>query len=380
MAIKFNRFEWAGSIGDIGTDLPLLLAMISAAQLDLASTFIMFGLMQMLTGLVYGLPMPMQPLKAMAVLVISQKLPGSTLYTAGFVIGVLMLLCSAFGLLDRLKSRIPHQVVRGVQLGLGFSLIKISLLNYVFPSETQALFLALLAGVIYFVAKQKSRLPAAFIFIFAGVIYALGVKGQDLSFLIAPKLSLPQLASPQWQELWPAFLILVLPQFPLSLANSVIATQQTVEDLFPDQKMSLKKIGLTYGVANVLVPFFSGVPLCHGSGGLAGHYGFGARTGGSVIIYGSFYLFTGLFFSHALTQVMAFFPTPILGVILFFEAIVLLGLARDLREHRQKLGIALMVGAICVLLPQGFLMGMIFGVVMSWIIDNKKRPLLKDQK
>ncbi|MCE3011939.1 MAG: putative sulfate/molybdate transporter, partial [Proteobacteria bacterium] len=86
MAIRFNRFEWAGSIGDIGTDLPLLIAMISAAQLDVASTFIMFGLMQMLTGLVYGLPMPMQPLKAMAVLVISQKLPGSTLYAAGFVI------------------------------------------------------------------------------------------------------------------------------------------------------------------------------------------------------------------------------------------------------------------------------------------------------
>ena len=380
MAIKFNRFEWAGSIGDIGTDLPLLIAMISAAQLDLASTFIMFGLMQMLTGLVYGLPMPMQPLKAMAVLVISQKLPGSTLYAAGLVIGVLMLAFSASGLLERLKARIPHQVVRGLQLGLAFSLIKISLLNYIFTSETQGLILALLAGVFYFLVKQKSRFPAAFIFILAGLVFAFGVKGQDLSFLISPKLSLPLLSSPELHELWPAFLILVLPQFPLSLANSVIATQQTVEDLFPKRKISLKKIGLTYGVANVIAPFFSGVPLCHGSGGLAGHYGFGARTGGSVIIYGSFYLITGLFFSHALAQVMAFFPTPILGVILFFEAMVLLGLSRDLREEREKLGIALMVGAVCVLLPQGFLMGMIFGVVMSWIMDNKKRPQLKDHQ
>lgn len=380
MSIKFNRFEWAGSVGDIGTDLPLLIAMIAAAQLDIASTFIMFGLMQMLTGLFYGLPMPMQPLKAMAVLVISQKLPGSTLYAAGLVIGVLMLLFSASGLLDRLKSRIPHQVVRGIQLGLAFSLLKISLLNYIFTSETQGLILALLAGVVYFLTKQKSRLPAAFIFIFAGLVYALGVKGQDLNFLLSPRLSLPQLALPQWHELWPAFLILVLPQFPLSLANSVIATQQTVEDLFPEKKMSLKKIALTYGVANVIAPFFSGVPLCHGSGGLAGHYGFGARTGGSVIIYGSFYLLTGLFFSHALTQVMEFFPTPILGVILFFEAIVLLGLARDLKYERQKLGIALMVGAVCVLLPQGFLIGMIFGVLMSWIMDNKKRPQLKDHE
>ena len=373
MSIKFNRFEWAGSFGDVGTDLPLLLAMVTAAQLDVGSTFIMFGAMQILTGLVYGLPMPMQPLKAMAVLVIAQKVSSSTLFMAGILIGVVMLLFTLTGLLEKLKNLVPHHVVRGIQLGLAFSLIKIALLNYIFTAELPGLFLALFAGIFFAIARLKTKLPAAFIFIFAGSLYALGLKGGNLEFLLSPQLSLPVLAELKLTELWPAFVVLVLPQFPLSLANSVLATQQTVADLFPEKKVSLKKIGLSYGIANLISPIFSGIPVCHGSGGLAGHYGFGARTGGSVIIYGTFYLLTGLFFAHALAKITAFFPPPLLGVILFFEALVIMRLASDLKDQRQKLGIALMVGAVCVLVPQGFLVGMIFGVGLSWIMDNESK-------
>jgi len=373
VTIKFNRFEWAGSLGDIGTDLPLLIAMISAAQLDIASTFIIFGLMQIVTGLFYGMPMPMQPLKAMAVIVIGQKIPAPTLYAAGFVIGVMMLLFTLSGALGKIKQWIPHHVVRGVQLGLAFSLLKISLLNYIFTSDTQGIFLAFISGIFYLLAKQKAKFPAAFIFIFAGIIYAIGVKGQNMGFLLTPKISLPVLHGLQLQELWPAFLILALPQFPLSLANSVIATQQTAQDLFPAKGLSLRQIGFTYSIVNLIVPFFSGVPLCHGSGGLAGHYGFGARTGGSVIIYGSFYLLTGLFFAHALGAVLEFFPASLLGMILFFEAIVLISLSRDLMSRRQELGIALMVGATCALLPQGFLLGTMLGVVLSRAKDKNSR-------
>ncbi|MCZ2400148.1 MAG: hypothetical protein LC135_09825 [Phycisphaerae bacterium] len=37
--IRFDRHELAGSFGDIGTDLPLLIGMIAAAGLDSASVF-----------------------------------------------------------------------------------------------------------------------------------------------------------------------------------------------------------------------------------------------------------------------------------------------------------------------------------------------------
>ena len=84
--IRFDRNELAGAFGDIGTDLPLIIAMILVAGLDAASALIMFGLMQVFTGLRYGIPMPVQPLKAMAALVIAQKLSGGVLYGGGLAI------------------------------------------------------------------------------------------------------------------------------------------------------------------------------------------------------------------------------------------------------------------------------------------------------
>src|SRR3977135_1029002 len=89
--IRFDRNELAGAFGDIGTDLPLIVGVILAARLDSASALILFGVMQILTALRYRMPMPVQPLKAMAAIVISQKIGGDILLGAGLAIGVLML-------------------------------------------------------------------------------------------------------------------------------------------------------------------------------------------------------------------------------------------------------------------------------------------------
>ena len=92
-------------------------------------------------------------------------------------------------------------------------------------------------------------------------------------------------------------MLLAIPQIPLSLGNSILATRQIAEDLFPEKHIGVRKLSLTYAVMNLVNPWFGGVPTCHGSGGLAGHYTFGARTGGSLIIYGSLFLILGLFFA-----------------------------------------------------------------------------------
>ena len=115
----------------------------------------------------------------------------------------------------------------------------------------------------------------------------------------------------------------------VSLANSVVATNRTLADLFPYRQASVRRIGLTYAAANLIAPFVSGIPVCHGCGGLAGHYAFGARTGGSVIIYGSMYVTIGLLFSGVLDQVVAVFPQPVLGVVLLCEALVLMQFVPD---------------------------------------------------
>ena len=87
--VRLDRNELSGAFGDIGTDFPLLVGMILVAKLDAASVLTVFGAMQLLTGLTYGLPMPAQPLKAMAVLVIAGRANANVLYGAGLAIGIL---------------------------------------------------------------------------------------------------------------------------------------------------------------------------------------------------------------------------------------------------------------------------------------------------
>ncbi len=51
--LRFNRHEWAGAFGDIGTDFPLLVGMILASGLNPVNVLVVYGAMQVLTGLVY---------------------------------------------------------------------------------------------------------------------------------------------------------------------------------------------------------------------------------------------------------------------------------------------------------------------------------------
>jgi MFS superfamily sulfate permease-like transporter len=364
MNIKFNRNELAGSFGDIGTDLPLLLAMIAAVNLDVTSTFVMFGLMQIATGLLYGMPMPMQPLKAMAVIVISQKLAPNILYGAGFSIGLCMLFLTITGLLDKIVKIIPLHVVRGIQFGLGLSLMSLALKDYVPSLGSVGFLLAAVCFAILLVLKNNKRFPGVLIIIGIGCIFSY-FKMDTSSLSFAMSFHLPELHFVSGMDMMNGFLLLGLAQLPLSLSNSVIATHRTIKDLYPEKDVSIKKIGLTYSIFNLITPWFSGVPACHGCGGLAGHYAFGGRTGGSVVIYGLFYLVIGLFFSGVAHEIVQFFPKPLLGVILFFEALILLMLISDITSSKQNFSIALIVASIAMTMPHGYLFGLLIGVVLN---------------
>src|SRR5690606_40066070 len=105
--IAFNRNEVSGAFGDIGTDFPLIVATVSAADLHAPSVLVMFGLMQVATGLLYNMPMPAQPLKAGATLVSAQQLEGGLLFGAGLALGVVMLGLPLTGALDGLARLVP---------------------------------------------------------------------------------------------------------------------------------------------------------------------------------------------------------------------------------------------------------------------------------
>jgi hypothetical protein len=191
------------------------------------------------------------------------------------------------------------------------------------------------------------------------------------------QISLPKLNTPSWTDILSGFLILALPQIPLSIGNSIIATNQIAKDLFPEKKITIRKISFTYSVINLINPFFGGVPTCHGSGGMAGHYAFGGRTGGSVMIYGLLFLTVGLFFSDSFHSLVTLFPLPVLGVILLFEGLALMVFIKDIIDSKKSFFIALLVALIAAGLPYGYLIGIITGTVLYYISDKKIKNYLK---
>jgi hypothetical protein len=363
--LRFDRNEWSGAFGDLGTDLPLLVGMILASGLDATSVLTVFGLMQIATAIRYRMPMPVQPLKAMAAIVIAQRLPPNVLYGGGLAVGISMLMLSATGMIDWINRVVPKPVVRGIQCGLGLQLAGIALRDYVQADGVSGLWLAGLGFVLTVVLIGRKRIPSAVILVALGVVYAVVLKLNGSALAGALGLHLPQFHQPSGADVWTGFLILALPQIPLSIANSVLATRQLSEDLFPEKRISARGISWTYAVMNLINPFLGGVPTCHGSGGMAGHYAFGGRTGGSVVIYGSMYMMLGILFGPGFQAVIQAFPLPILGVLLLFEAITLLALLRDLFERTADLMIALLVGLIASSLPYGYLVGLLAGVLCA---------------
>ena len=368
--IRFDRNELSGAFGDIGTDFPLIVAMILVAKLDAASVLILFGGMQLLTGLFYGLPMPAQPLKAMAVLVITQKLSGNILYGGGLAIGVIMFFLAITGLIDWLARAVPKSVVRGIQFGLGLQLAFLALKDYVPADGRWGYALAGVAFALTLALLGNRRFPPAPLIILLGVAYAVAFKLDASALAHSAGFRLPLLHRPSLADILTGLVVLALPQLPLSLGNSILATRQIAEDLFPRQPISVRKISSTYSLMNLINPFFGGVPTCHGSGGMAGHYAFGARTGGSIVIYGSIYLALGLFFSKGFQIAIELFPKPVLGVILAFEALVLMRLVRDMAASKADFTVVLLVGLMCVGLPYGYVIGLIVGTVVAHVLNR----------
>lgn len=362
--IRFDRNEFAGAFGDIGTDLPLLIGVILAAKLDASSALIVFGSMQILTALFYQMPMPVQPLKAMAALVISQKIEGEILFGGGLAIGIVMLLLSVSGGLAWLGRAIPKAVVRGIQLGLGLQLSLLALKEYVPSNGAFGYVLAAVGFSIVLALLGNRKYPASLFVIALGVGYSAVAHSNELFQYDFIGFSLPKFFVPTWEHIATGFLVLTLPQIPLSLANSLLATTQTSSDLFPEKNLSLPRIGLTYSAMNLISPFLSGIPVCHGSGGMVGHYTFGGRTGGSVIIYGLLYLVVGLFFASGFEEFVKLFPLPILGVILFFEGLSLIKLSGDLLGEKKSFFIALLTGVLAAGLPYGYVVGVIVGTLL----------------
>lgn len=371
--IRLNQHELAGAFGDVGTDLPLLAGMLLVSDFNATSVLVVFGLMQVAAGVVYGIPMAVQPLKAVAALVIAQNIAAPVVFGAGLSMGLFMLALSLSGMLEKFARLIPKAVVRGIQLGLGVNLALLAARKYIPADGAVGLYLAGTSFILILLLRRSSRLPGSLVVLGLGVMYVLMFKMQVAAPVKSFHFALPQFQGIQSSAVVEGFFALAIAQIPLSLGNSILATAQLARDYYPQRNITAEKIGLTYGVMNLVAPFFGGVPVCHGSGGLAGHHFFGARTGGSVVIYGTVFIIGGLFFSDSFGRFLQAFPLSILGTILIFEG---WSLARSMRDARAApdFGVALLVAACAIFLPYGYAVGIIAGTLTHGVLTRRNKP------
>ncbi|MDQ8172724.1 MAG: putative sulfate/molybdate transporter [Gemmatimonadota bacterium] len=369
--LRFTRAEFAGAFGDLGTDLPLLVGIVVATGMDATTAFVVFGALQIASGLAYRLPMPVQPLKAMAAIAIAGKLAPPLLAAGGLLVGITMLVLARSGALGWIARTVPKPVVRGIQIGLGLQLASLALTRFIPADGPRGWLLAAVALVIVLRLRTHARVPAAL------VVLALGIVVSAVTWPAAVPLPLgwrlPSLPSrwPTPAEFAQAAVLLALPQLALSLGNSVLATKQVVADLFPDREpLTVRRIGTTYALMNLIAAPLGGIPVCHGSGGIAGHYAFGARTGASGIIYGTFLVLSGLLLVGEPAAFQRLFPGPILGTLLLVEAVTVLSLARDLRDTPAWLGFAVGCGLAAAFLPYGYAVALAGGTLLSIAIRH----------
>ncbi len=398
LPFRFDRNEFAGAFGDVGTDIPLILLLIPACNLDARSVLMLFGACQIFAALAYRLPIPVQPMKAMATFAIAaagtqQAISGETLMAAALLAGAAMLLLSITGSLCLIGRIVPKVVIRGLQFGLGIKLAMAAMQKYLPAGGTTGYVLAAIGCVIVLVLRGNRKLPAAIVVLALGVGYVAFMvvccpgdvasvigsngngSGAGLEFINGPHVSvgLPKLMMPEYSLFLNIMVLqLVVTQLPLSLGNAVLATSQTVSDLFPGRKVAPRKLGITYGIANLVAPFFGGIPVCHGSGGLVGHYTFGGRTGGSVLIYGLFFLILGCLFGNSFYGFIMIFPVSLLAVLLVFEGIGLMRLSADSANDPAGFFIVLLVGLIGAGVYLGFFIGLVGGTILYYCLRRAR--------
>ena len=177
---------------------------------------------------------------------------------------------------------------------------------------------------------------------------------------------------PNLEDLLIGMLIAGIAQLFLTLTNVMIATVSLVKDLFPEKEdvIDANSLAFNMGAMNLITPFIGGIPLCHGSGGLAAQYAFGARTGGSMIFEGIIEIFLGLFFSETLFLIFLAFPKAILGAMLLYTAFLLAKIS--FKDYRLKtLPIVVLSAILCLInITIGFLVGLVLYYIFK-LIEKK---------
>ncbi len=389
-SFKFNRWELAGSLGDLGTLLPMAVAMILANGLQAPGVFLSIGAFYVLSGLYFRVTVPVQPMKVIGAYAIATGLGAEQIGASALLMGLALLLLGLSGAMGFIGRHTPREVVRGVQLSTGVLLISkgahfiagtsffqqlkglpepFLAVQHLGPLPVTIL-LGVLAAVVGLLLLDSRRWPAGLVLVLGGMAVGLVLGGYRQLHGAVPGFFPPAMLPwgwPGWQVLGMALLMLVLPQLPMTLGNAVIANADLSREYFGDasRRVTYRALCLSMGLANLAAFALGGMPLCHGAGGLAAHYRFGARTAGSNLIIGGLFLLLALLWGERAVSLVSLLPMSVLGVLLIFAGGQLALTVQDLKERRRLFVALMMLG---LTLAFNLAVAFVVGMGLAWLL------------
>ena len=385
MSLRFDRRELAGALGDLGTLLPLSIGLGLVCGIDAAALLMVAGAFYVLSGLYFGIPTPVQPMKAIAAYAIAQALPAAQIHTAGMWMGLIMLTLALTGAITLVGKLVPRPVVRGIQLSAGALLMAKGIGFVLGTGKLQATqgaaepYLAVQSlgpvpiGIVLGIATaaavlaliDSKRAPAALVVVVCGGALGLALGGHQQLTGLSLGIHLPQPLAhglPDSGMLVLALTALALPQLPMTLGNATISQADLGREYFGERakRMSLRGLAGSMGLANLASAVLGGMPMCHGAGGMAAHYRFGARTAGMNVMIGGTLIVFGLLAGEHATKLMSVLPFAVMGTLLAFAGAQLALMIRDVKE-RNDLFVVLVVLAVALAtnLAWGFAVGLV---------------------
>lgn len=359
------RHEWSGAFADLGILIPLEASLIAVNGLNATSTLLGVGIMYVAAGRYFRMPMPVQPLKALAAIAVAQQLSADVIAAGALLMALSLVLLAATGAIDVLYRNVPVVVIRGIQIGLAYVLIRgaVSLLerplatgsgtpDVALGSASIPLTLAVapVALIALIVLVRRPVLPASLAILGAGVAVGIALRPDALSGIGMGPAPM-SMGLPDTTAFATAFTVLLAAQLPLTLANSVIATTDAARAYFPasSHRATPRRLSLSIAAGNVWAGLFGGLPVCHGSGGLTAHYSLGARTSRATAITGVTLIFIAIAFGATGLALRHVVPLPFFGVLLLFVGLQHAKLALAVPSNRDLAFVAF-AGILAVVL------------------------------
>ena len=391
---RFDRMEIAGSLGDLGTLLPIAIGMILINGLSPTGMFFSIGIFYILSGMYYGITVPVQPMKVIGAYAIATAMTPSQVLASAALMGLFLLIIGGTNAITLIGKYTPKPVVRGVQISTGTLLMAQGVKFMIGSSKFQmvrqmaepyltiqhigpvsvGIVIGIVGGVLTLLLLENRKFPAGLVVILGGIFLGL-VLGTHEGFdklkigIYFPKL-LP-FGFPAGADFTFAFFALALPQLPMTIGNAVIANADLSHEYFgkDSKKVTYRALTLSMALVNLLSFVVGGMPLCHGAGGLAAHYRFGARTAGSNLMIGILFLALAFFLGiHALSMVYLL-PMAILGVLLIFAGGQLALTVIDMKTRKDLFVSLLMLG---ITLASNLAVGFLVGIVVAYALKSER--------